>query len=173
MTTKKDLWGDIKNFDSLSLPYPYIFLKEQGDLLREKTNGLLIGEVVLLSSINQQSYESLVNKFNKVNQTDSYDLLGQSEKKYPADFSALLTPKFDYLFKIIVPDLDNYNYYILEVQHNSNIYPVIITDLTTGESQTHKCENQEQFEDVLASILSSSQVKQTIFLLLEEVKENS
>jgi hypothetical protein len=45
MTSKKNLWGELPTAETIRTPYT--ILKEQGSVLSEITNGLLIGEVVV------------------------------------------------------------------------------------------------------------------------------
>ena len=45
MTSKKNLWGELPNVETIRTPYT--ILKEQASILSEITNGLLIGEVVV------------------------------------------------------------------------------------------------------------------------------
>jgi hypothetical protein len=45
MTSKKNLWGELPNPETIRTPYT--ILKEQASILSEITNGLLIGEVVV------------------------------------------------------------------------------------------------------------------------------
>ena len=45
MTSKKNLWGELPNAETIRTPYT--ILKEQASILSEITNGLLIGEVVV------------------------------------------------------------------------------------------------------------------------------
>ncbi len=158
MNTQKDFWGDLQSTDNIILPYPYSSLKEQGELLSKKTNGLLIGELII-----NNSPTSIVNSVLEITQITQKSLT--SPKTYPQ-------PKFYYLFRIRVPSLNNYTYYVLEVQYPVNIYPVYIWDLTIEESYSQKCDNQEQFDQIIESILGSNTVKQTIFVLLEQLKEN-
>jgi hypothetical protein len=41
--SKEDLWGDLPEVERIKTPF--VILKEQSELLTEKTNGLLVGEV--------------------------------------------------------------------------------------------------------------------------------
>ena len=45
MTSKKNLWGELPNAETIRTPYT--ILKEQASILSKITNGLLIGEVVV------------------------------------------------------------------------------------------------------------------------------
>jgi hypothetical protein len=47
MTSKKNLWGELPNVETIRTPYT--ILKEQASILSEITHGLLIGEVVVNS----------------------------------------------------------------------------------------------------------------------------
>jgi hypothetical protein len=47
MTSKKNLWGELPNVETIRTPYT--LLKEQASILSEITHGLLIGEVVVNS----------------------------------------------------------------------------------------------------------------------------
>ena len=53
MTSKKNLWGELPNVETIRTPYT--ILKEQASILSEITNGLLIGEV----AFNNQTDNSL------------------------------------------------------------------------------------------------------------------
>lgn len=45
MISKKNLWGELPNAETIRTPYT--ILKEQASILSELTNGLLLGEVVV------------------------------------------------------------------------------------------------------------------------------
>jgi hypothetical protein len=51
MTSKKNLWGELPNAETIRTPYT--ILKEQASMLSEITNGLLIGEVVVNNQIDK------------------------------------------------------------------------------------------------------------------------
>jgi hypothetical protein len=50
MTSKKNLWGELPNAETIRTPYT--ILKEQASILSEITNGLLIGETIVNSQRN-------------------------------------------------------------------------------------------------------------------------
>jgi hypothetical protein len=165
MKTKKDLWGDIESTKNVTLPYPYTCLKEQGELLREKTNGLLIGELVINDApiYNRPSNNILENLENRTVRDPSTEV-----RKNPVS-----QPEFCYYFIIKSTALRNYHYYVLEIASKNIPYPVYITDLTKEDIDPKKCDNQEQFYEMIESILSSNIVKQTIAMLLEQSKKNT
>ena len=174
MTIKKDLWGNLESTQNLTLPYLYTRLQEQGELLSEKTNGLLIGELVI-NKLPTLSYQSFVERYETLENTNTLEDLKSLEKEFNLFKKNLksLKPEFCYLFRIKAPCLNNYHIYILEIQYGVNSYPVYVTDLTKDDIKPKKCHNQEQFDEIIESILSSNIVTQTIVMLLEESKQNT
>ncbi|PHR98732.1 MAG: hypothetical protein COA78_25810 [Blastopirellula sp.] len=72
------------------------------------------------------------------------------------------TFKFD--LDIKVPFLNNYEFTILRVTHGISLYPVSISSQLKIENQ--KCDNEEELEEVLETILSSKEMRDILANLL-------
>lgn len=78
-----------------------------------------------------------------------------------------------YSLRIKVPALNYYTYTVLKIRYSpTQLYPVLIIDLTDSESKPHKAENEQEFEEHLQSILSSDRVHHVISVLLSQVRES-
>lgn len=69
---------------------------------------------------------------------------------------------------IKAPSLNNYTYWVLEVGHPIELYPLSVKDLA-GTNPQLDCSSEEEFEQALGNILSSKEVKRVISALLAEI----
>ncbi|MGA3189411.1 MAG: hypothetical protein ABSF22_20090 [Bryobacteraceae bacterium] len=74
---------------------------------------------------------------------------------------------FRYSLNVVVPALNNYKYEILEVLHPLEIYPVRLLCERPKVDATIKSE--EDFEDVIAKVLSSPEVRSVLSRLKSQV----
>ena len=75
-------------------------------------------------------------------------------------------PRFAYDLDVYVPVLNNYTYTILTITHELGLYPVRVT--SSAPQRSEKCDNEEQFLEVLESILSSKDVKFILSRLMSQ-----
>jgi hypothetical protein len=69
---------------------------------------------------------------------------------------------------IKAPSLNNYTYWVLEVEHPIQLYPLSVQDLA-GTNPLLDCSSEEEFEQALGNILSSQEIKRVISALLAEI----
>jgi hypothetical protein len=70
-------------------------------------------------------------------------------------------------FYINAPSLNNYSYLLFQAQHNLDFYPLMVIP-TEGRSSEAK--DQDEFEAILKTIISSPQAKKVINGLLAQIK---
>lgn len=80
--------------------------------------------------------------------------------------------QFSLEFYITAPSLNNYSYQVLEIKHDLSFYPLDIrqSNVNANANLSWKAENQEELEEILKTIISSSQVKKVINGLLAQIK---
>ncbi|AFZ17530.1 hypothetical protein [Allocoleopsis franciscana] len=150
MSSKKNLWGELPNPETIRTPYA--ILKEQASLLSEITNGLLIGEVI--NSQNGKFFVKIlrIKAPSLNNYTYSVVEVQHLIQLYPVFVKNLtsdpLTNATDFI-QSLMGDLKGYG--LLEKQGYN------------------KCSSEEEFENALGEILSSQEVKQVISALLAQI----
>jgi len=82
----------------------------------------------------------------------------------------IVSSDFCYDLDVLVPALNNYTYTILTISHSVNLYPVRVHAGAKGISS--RCENEEEFEETVAQILSSKEVKRILSRLLSQAVSN-
>lgn len=73
-------------------------------------------------------------------------------------------------FYIVAPALQNYRYGVFEVYHPILLYPVTVWNAPNRPAGGLKLKNEAEFVGWLKSVLSSSEVRQTISALLAQVQ---
>jgi len=73
-------------------------------------------------------------------------------------------------FNIIAPALDNYRYAVMRVYHDIVLYPLAVVDQVNGLE--YECEDEDNFINVVAQILSSTAVHKAIAALLSQSKSD-
>ncbi len=135
-----DLWQfNEKTLKKATQEMPNSILKEQADLLYDKTGGAIYGRVTNI-------------KFQPQDKGIKYNLATA--------------------FEIVAPNLDNYNYTLLDVYSRpEKDYPVAITvgsnivDDAEVFVPKYECANKEEFIQALKDILSSEEVNKDIGIL--------
>ncbi len=138
---QKDLWGDL-TIQEGPMP-PIVILREQANLLDQKTKNILRGEIISIVP----EYEAEENKFQQID-------------------------KIIHQFMIIVPALKNYRYELFSVSHSINqAYPASFHMPENFSEKEIRAHSETEFEHTLADILSSSYTKNIIQNLLIQTKE--
>lgn len=135
-----DLWQfNEKTLKKATQELPNSILKEQAELLYDKTGGTIYGRVTNM-------------KFQPQDKGVDYNLAT--------------------VFEIVAPQLDNYNYTLLDVYSRpEKDYPVAITvgsnimDDAEEFEPEYECANKEEFIQALKEILSSEEVNKDIGIL--------
>ena len=97
MTSKKNLWGELPNAETIRTPYT--ILKEQASMLSEITNGLLIGEVAFNNQTDNSLSMTLMIKAPSLNNyTYSVVRVGQPIQLYPVTIVNLFINELDRYF---------------------------------------------------------------------------
>jgi hypothetical protein len=78
--------------------------------------------------------------------------------------------RFEHLFRIVAPTLDNYAYELFRVKHNVLLYPVEIEWSRLGNPDTMKIDSEQEFERALKQILSSTETMKVISNLLAQAR---
>ena len=73
---------------------------------------------------------------------------------------------FAYDLDVEIPALNNYRYTILTIEHDATLYPVTVRAERPTES--YQCEDEEEFETVIESILGSEDVQLILSRLLSQ-----
>lgn len=150
MTSKKNLWGELPNPETIRTPYT--ILKEQASILSEITNGLLIGEV-----INNQKDEFFVKTLrikapSLNNYTYSVVEVQHLIKLYPVFVKNLTSDP-------ITKATDLIDSLRVNLGHSSLL----------EDPGYKKYSSEEEFENALGQILSSQEVKRVISSLLAQI----
>lgn len=154
MATTKSLWGDISAEEKLpSLPSQ--ILKDQGEILTEATNGILIGEmksgVMAIDAETGDSFERTVDSTHRGIDVDSQF------------FASSL--------RIKVPSLNSYIFDVLSISYPIDLYPVRVRDYVNG---THaECQTVAEYEQELERTLSSEKVRLVVSTLLSQVSADT
>lgn len=61
--------------------------------------------------------------------------------------------------RIVAPALDDYEYSVLHVEHDLDMYPLKLYPEWAQRADYIRCENEEEFEAALAKVLSDARVK--------------
>jgi hypothetical protein len=150
MTSKKNLWGELPNPETIRTPYT--ILKEQASILSEITNGLLIGEV-----INSQKDKFFV----KILRIKAPALNNYTYSVVEVQHTIKLYPVF---VKNLTSD---------PITNATDFIQSLTVDLKGSgflENQGYKkYSSEEEFENALGQILSSKGVKHAISALLAQI----
>jgi hypothetical protein len=150
MTSKKNLWGELPNIETIRTPYT--ILKEQASILSEITNGLLIGEV-----INNQNNKYFVKTLR---------IKAPSLNNYT--YSVVEVQHLIQLYPVFVKNLTS-----APITKATALIDSLRVDLRHPgllEDQGYKkYSSEEEFENALGQILSSKEVKQVISGLLAQI----
>jgi hypothetical protein len=155
MPSKKNLWGELPNPETIRTPYT--LLKEQASILTEITNSLLIGEVIH----NQKDKFFVIILRIKAPSLNNY-----TYSVLEAQYSIKLYPVF---VKNLASDsfkkLENLEANKLRLGLMSAVeYPGWL------ENQGYRqCSSEEELEKTLGEILSSPEVRRVISALLAQI----
>jgi len=159
----KNLWGDLPVEEFRT---PHVMLREQASILTEATNGLLVGTVVK---------EKFENTPLKDTSSPSYAI--KRVLATPEILKQLQPKEIEYVFtsrlEIIVPSINNYSISIVQIDYPLKMYPLKILSTVTDDYRYQKCETEEEFNQKLEEILSSSDVKKIIAGLLTEIRADA
>jgi hypothetical protein len=149
MTSKKNLWGELPNPETIRTPYA--ILKEQASILSEITKGLLIGEV-----INNQEDKFFVKILR---------IKAPSLNNYT--YSVVEVKHLIQLYPVFVKNLTSE-----PITKATDLIDSLVDVRLPGllEDQGYKKYlSEEEFEKALGKILSSQGVKQVISALLAQI----
>jgi len=76
--------------------------------------------------------------------------------------------KIRFSFFIIAMQLNQYKYEVLNVEHGLKIYPALVCSLVKEKKSWRKCDNETSFLETIKSILSSSETRRVIEILLSQ-----
>jgi hypothetical protein len=150
MTSKKNLWGELPNPETIRTPYT--ILKEQASILSEITNGLLIGEV-----INNQKDKYFVNILR---------IKAPSLNNYT--YSVVEVQHLIQLYPVFVKNLTSEPITKATDLIDSLRFDVRIPGMLEDQGY-EKYSSEEEFEKALGQILSSQGVKKVISALLAQI----
>jgi hypothetical protein len=119
---------------------PLIILREQATLLTQMTNAVL---------------EGVVTNHRVRDASDEFNPFGPRKT-----FRATLS--------IEAPALDGYVFQVLQVNYDLALYPVEVNDLVNNK--TYECADQDNFEEVMRTILSAEAVLRAVGMLLAQSK---
>src|SRR5262245_22267290 len=66
--------------------------------------------------------------------------------------------RFLHTLDIVVPALNDYSYTVAQISHDIDLYPVTVA----SQSKKAECQDEEEFIDALAAVLTSSKTKTVI-----------
>lgn len=155
--TRRDFWPD--EIAVTSVVTPIAILKEQAALLGEKTKGLVLGEV----ESEQEQGEEVVEDY----------------LKEPLGSSAPIIQK--HTLYLVTPALDNYQYSLLSVKHDFELYPCEVCyhpkpeDLQISrdefdDSTDFNPRSEDEFVEWLEQALSQRETRRIIRALIERAQ---
>lgn len=144
----KDLWGEIPSIEKI--PPPVLLLREQADILAEKTEGVLQGRVHITAVPEGQDFLA-----SPVRAALERAMLG-------------VKGKFVASLHIVAPALNSYSIAVVELLYDVKPYPVVVRSKLRDQEKL--CSNETELQDALQDILSSQEVKDVIALLLSHSK---
>jgi hypothetical protein len=143
-----DLWPD--DFGKIDVVPPVAILREQAEVLKEKTKGLIQGLVQLSNA-----------------PSGSFDDPGQP---WTTATSTIPTGKesgsFFHTFYLVAPSLDSYSYRLFGVRHPLESYPLEIY----FDEKKRVCHNEDEFIQQLKEVLSSEKTKKVVKAILSQAK---
>ena len=153
MSDTKNLWGDLI-MSPASIPEYTRLMREQADLLKTQTQGILLGE--LFQSSDNGIYSYRFNICAPKLKSYRYELFQAMVGFYPY-------PVFLYENSVCIPDWNNGD---LSDHHLDTILAISPTENKNVMSPTYKAKTYEEFEKYLAKILQSDSTKEVIETLL-------
>ncbi len=150
----ENLWGNLPVEDVRT---PHVILREQASILTKATDGLLVGKVIK-------------EKFKNI-QLPSSGLIGHLK----TSVSQETQDKYSFIsrLEITVPSINNYSISIVQIDYPLKMYPLRIRSSITDEYQYKECQTESEFNERLAKILSSADVKRIIAGLLTEIRADA
>lgn len=144
-----DLWPEI-DVDQINERSPHLILKQQAEILTEKTSGIVEARVVSFDTEVVHADE----KFMKIKGAEEY--------------------RFFYVFNIVAPILGNYSQSLFVIAYPMEFYPCIIADLfgtfaTKGQSST--VVNEQGLMEILRQIFASERTQRILQSLISQSKE--
>ncbi len=124
-----DLWGQLPVPEKIKTPYT--ILLEQAQILRDKTNGILIGSV--------KRGNPLITGFS----------MGREREELAKEY-------FTVFFSVNSEIIPNYTYTILIIRHPVQIYPLTVKDEVNDIA--YECKTESDLIDALGITLSSNKV---------------
>ena len=86
---------------------------------------------------------------------------------------SLFRGDFQLELRVIAPALSGYEYSMLHAKHRIDMYPVKVRPGWTYTEGEIECEDAEQLEAAIATILSSNHARRVVHSLLVQSKANS
>lgn len=80
--------------------------------------------------------------------------------------------KLGYLFGMVVPSLDNYQYDLLRIEHGPALYPLRVTSSVLG-GQGATCQNEEELLEVLRQIFNSPEARRVLQSLVAHARDST
>lgn len=157
----KNLWK--KEFSPTEVESPKKILNAQGQYLSEITNGLIIAKV---SEYDGKIHSGTIPGLSSL-------ALNLSDREYDVqnDLGDIQEGSFKYEFYIASPKAPDYKYRVMFIEHTISLYPVNIVldqEIATeiGVNEESFCENVNEFEAILTSILNSAKIEKIVNALL-------
>lgn len=144
-----DLWPDIQ---AVPIVPPIAVLRQQAQLLAEKTGGLLRGEVTsaTLPGV-RRSTPSVTNA---------------AEMLLSATGTAV---DLVHTFHIVAPALSNYRYSLLSVRHDYRLYPAVVSYLPNAT--VYEVSSSEEFESRLRELFGHEETLRVLGSLLVQIQQ--
>ena len=136
------MWPALQNLPPLRTPHA--LLLEQAELLKEISNGLLLGEV----------------------------RRAQFQSNSPTVLHTLETsdaPLVSTLF-VVAPSLANYRYEVLDSVYSVQLYPVLVS---TPSTQYTRCDDESAFLKAVKEILSSPKTERVLRGLMAQISTDA
>jgi hypothetical protein len=122
-----DLWPE--ELKTLEITPPSSILREQANLLTQKTKGLVEGQVEVMRRSDQDDH------------------------------------RLEIAFYLVAPNLDEYSYRLLTVDHPVSYYPLTVN---SHSEANFECANEEEYLKALQKIFNSDKTRNTIGAMLAQ-----
>lgn len=156
--TQRDLWPDDVQYDAV-VP-PVVILREQAGLLREKTKGLVVGEV---ESIDQPADE--VEDYVR-------EAFGEEKPIVHTHTLYLVAPALDYRYSLLSASHDFEPYPCVARFHPATEPDIKVLPEHRGDIP-EEVHSEEAFLDWLQAVLSRQETKRVIYALISRIERNA
>jgi hypothetical protein len=154
-----NLWGDV--LDKLQpVRTPANLLREQAQVLGEKTANILTGQVFTTATDKNNVFRYISSKNRSFERIMYEELCPETNRDNPI---------FVHRFDLVAPVLNHYGITLFTVVQGVNSYPLYV--LPASLDQPMRCGDEPEFAKTVSGILTSESVRGIVTALLSQSQE--